>query len=139
MQTGPDKGHRQGRHGEQRGGQPGLGSPGTGQEITVVDPALLDDEDRRDPLKDVEYLLAAGWKKVAKHDTPNPTKCWLDPQSGKPDRQVLVVPAARDVAGRITQDEIYQTVAGIPPWCYSRKEAVQIQRDRDEAKGKKKP
>jgi hypothetical protein len=95
-----------------------------------------DDDETIDPIKETAYLTAARWKKVAARDTPNPKKRWLDPESGKPARRVLVVRELRDVAGRIEKDAVYQTLQGSSPWFYSRQEAVQVQRDRDAAKEK---
>lgn len=101
---------------------------------TTID---LDEDDQVDPRKEIAYLQAAGWTKVRANESPNPTKRWKDPLSGKQDRLMLVVPEVRDVAGRLKKEAVYQNVTGSAPWFYSRQEAVQIQRDRDAEKQKK--
>jgi hypothetical protein len=96
----------------------------------------LDEEGMTDPRAEVEFLLRAGWKRVDASESPNPMKRWLDPRSGKPSKKVMVQPEQRDLAGRLTAKAIWQNEVGVPDWYYTRKEAVQLQRDWDEAKAK---
>jgi hypothetical protein len=106
---------------------------------TTVRSELRDEDTAIDVAAEVDYLIDRGWKKVALGDSANPLKRWLDPNTGKPDRKVLVVPESRDAAGRVKTPAVYQNYCGVPPWYYNRREAVAEQRDRDReavAKGK---
>jgi hypothetical protein len=94
---------------------------------------VTDDDETSDPVTESAYLKSAGWSKVSSRETPNPKKRWLDPHSGKPSRRVLTVPEVRDASGRVATAAVYQVLTGSSPWFYSRVEAVQVQRDRDEA------